>query len=461
MINKSADKTRRMLEDPVLPLLLRMSGPAVFSMLTVSLYNIVDSLFVSAVSELAMRAISIVAPVHMLMIAFGVGTSVGVNSYVARSLGSDDKESANAAATHGLVLSFVNWGLFVLVGIFASLPIVNMFTDHAQVIGDGVAYLRIISIASLGLFWQLHCEKIFQATGNMTRAMYIQLSGALINIALDPIFIFGWFGLPALGARGAAIATVLSQTIAGSVAVFLLLKRERILDIKIRGFRFRKTILIEIYRVGFPALVLQSVTAFVGMAFNMIIRPFSEIAITVMGIYFRLESFVFMSIFGIGQGALPLMAYNYGAKRYDRVKLILKNALIVTTVVMAISTALFQLFPHLLLGAFNATEEMLQMGIPALRRISLCFIFAGITIVLSNAFQALGKGSFSLFTSLFRQLALLLPLARFFAQWHLDYIWFSFVISDIGAMTLAIILYFRLSRKIIPGATADLIVSNR
>lgn len=439
-----------MLEEPVLPLLLRMSGPAVFSMLVMSLYNIVDSLFVSAVSELAMRAVSIVSPVHMLMIAFGVGTSVGVNSYVARSLGADDKESANAAASHGLILAFVNWGLFVLVGIFLSLPIVRMFTEHAQVISDGVAYLRIITIASLGLFWQIHCEKIFQATGNMMRAMYIQLSGALINIALDPILIFGWFGLPAMGVRGAAIATVLAQMIAGSVAVYLLLKRERILEIKVQGFRFQKPVLAEIYRVGFPAIVLQSVTAFVGMAFNMIIRPFSEIAITVMGIYFRLESFVFMSIFGIGQGALPLMAYNYGANRYDRVKLVLKNALIITTVIMAVSTVSFQLFPSLLLGAFNATEEMLLMGIPAFRRISLCFIFAGITIVLSNAFQALGQGSYSLFISLFRQLALLLPLARLFAEWHLDYVWFSFVISDIGAMMLAIILYFRLSRKIMP-----------
>ncbi|NLC41059.1 MAG: MATE family efflux transporter [Clostridiaceae bacterium] len=448
-----------MLEDPVLPLLLRMSGPAVFSMLTVSLYNIVDSLFVSAVSELGMRAISIVAPVHMLMIAFGVGTSVGVNSYVARSLGSEDQESASAAATHGLVLSFVNWGIFVLLGLFAALPIINMFTDHAEVINDGAAYLRIITIVSLGLFWQLHCERIFQATGNMTRAMYIQLSGALINIVLDPILIFGWFGVPALGVRGAAIATVLAQMIAGGVAVFLLLNRESVLDIKIQGFRFQKTILKEIYRVGFPALVLQSVIAFVGMAFNMIIRPFSEIAITVLGIYFRLESFVFMSIFGIGQGALPLMAYNFGAKRYDRVKLVLKHALMVTTAIMALATVLFQLFPGLLLAAFNATEEMLQMGIPALRNISLGFVFAGITIVLSNAFQALGRGKHSLFTSLFRQLVLLLPLARLFAQWHLDYVWYSFLLSDFGAMVMAVILFLRLSRKIMPEVGSELITS--
>ncbi|NLA70832.1 MAG: MATE family efflux transporter [Clostridiaceae bacterium] len=455
MTKKPIDKTRRMLEAPVLPLLLRMSGPAVFSMLIMSLYNIVDSLFVSAVSELALRAVSIIFPVHMLMIAFAVGTSVGVNSYVARSLGSEDQESADAAASHGFMLSFFNWSLFVIVGILGAPTLVRLFTEHADVIDGGVAYLRIITIASLGLFLQIHCEKIFQATGNMTRAMYMQLTGAVLNIVLDPILIFGWFGLPAMGLRGAAIATVVSQLIAGGIAVYVLLKREKTVKVRVRGFRFQKPILFAIYRVGFPAMVLQSVTALVGMVFNMIIRPFSEMAITVMGVYLKLESFVFMPVFGIGQGMLPLIAYNFGAKRYDRVKLILKNGLMLTTGIMAVSTVLFQLFPNLFLGAFNATPEMFVMGIPAFRRISLCFVFAGVTIVLSNAFQALGRGSHSLFISVFRQLALLLPLARLFAEWHLDYVWFSYLISDIGAMTLAIILYVRLSRDIMPVVATD------
>ncbi|HZK29462.1 MAG TPA: MATE family efflux transporter [Clostridia bacterium] len=455
MTKKPIDKTKRMLEAPVLPLLIRMSGPAVFSMLIMSLYNIVDSLFVSAVSELALRAVSIIFPIHLLMIAFAVGTSIGVNSYVARSLGAEDQESADAAASHGFILSFFNWGLFVLVGLFVAGPVVRLFTEHAEVMSDGIAYLRITTIASLGLFWQIHCEKIFQATGNMMRAMYLQLTGALINIALDPILIFGWLGMPAMGVRGAAIATVISQLIAGGIAVYILLRRERVLNIRVRGFRFQKPILKAIYRVGFPAIILQSVTALVGMAFNMIIRPFSEIAITVMGIYLKLESFVFMPVFGIGQGMLPLMAYNFGAKRHDRVKIALKSGLMLTTGIMVVSTVVFQLFPNFLLGAFNATPEMFAMGIPAFRRISLCFVFAGVTIALSNAFQALGRGANSLFISLFRQLALLLPLARLFAEWHLDYVWFAYPISDIGAMTLAIILFFRLSRRLMPDVAID------
>ncbi len=444
------DKTTRMLEAPILPLLLRMSGPAVFSMLIMSFYNIVDSLFVSMVSETALRAVSIISPVQMLMVSFAVGTSIGVNSYVARSLGAEDYERASSAATHGFLLSFFNWAIFLIAGYFASPMILRLFTDHAEVFQDGTAYLRIVTVASLGLFWQIHCEKIFQATGNMTRAMYIQLAGALINIALDPVFIFGWFGLPAMGVSGAAIATVLAQLIAGAIAVYLLLRRESVLSIRLKSFRVSGHILAEIYRVGLPSLVMQSVTAFVGMAFNMIIKPFSEVAITVLGVYLKLESFVFMPVFGVGQGMLPLMAYNYGAERYDRVKLVLKNGLLLVLGIMSVSMVVFQLIPDLLLGVFNATEEMYIMGMPAFRSISTCFVFAGVTIVLSNAFQALGRGSYSLFISVFRQIALMLPIARLFAAWHLDYVWYAFVISDFGAMLVAIGLFIWLSRRILP-----------
>ena len=313
------DKTSRMANAPVLPLLLRMSGPAIFSMLIMALYNIVDSLFVAAVSEIALRSVSIIFPIQMLMVAFAVGTSVGVNSYVARRLGAEDVETASLAASHGLALSFVNWAFFLVAGYLAAPELVKLFSDHHQVIGDSVAYLRIVTVASLGLFWQIHTEKIFQATGNMTRAMYIQLTGAILNIILDPILIFGWFGLPAMGVQGAALATVIAQLIAGAIAIYLLTKRERVLKVSLKGFRFQREILVAIYRVGLPSLVMQSVTAMVGMAFNMIIKPFSEIAITVLGVYLKLESFVFMPVFGVSQGMLPLMAYNYGAGRYERV----------------------------------------------------------------------------------------------------------------------------------------------
>ena len=308
MTDKQMEKTRRMAEAKVFPLLVRMSGPAMFSMLIMSLYNIVDSLFVSAVSEIALRSVSIIFPVQQLMVAFAVGTSVGVNSYVARRLGAEDPETASAAASHGLALSFVNWMIFLVAGSLLAPVVVNLFSNHEEVIGGSVAYLRIVTMASIGLFWQIHCEKIFQATGNMTRAMYIQLMGALLNIVLDPILIFGWFGLPAMGVRGAAIATVFSQIVAGAVALYLVLRKEAVVRVRLRGFRFQKHILASIYRVGLPSLVMQSVTAMVGMVFNMIILPFSEIAITVLGVYLKLESFVFMPVFGIGQGMLPLMA---------------------------------------------------------------------------------------------------------------------------------------------------------
>jgi putative MATE family efflux protein len=448
--DKQIDKTRRMAEAKVFPLLIRMSGPAMFSMLIMSLYNIVDSLFVSAVSEIALRSVSIIFPVQQLMIAFAVGTSVGVNSYVARRLGAEDPETASAAASHGLALSFVNWLFFLVTGSLMAPVVVNWFSNHGEVISSGIAYLRIVTVGSIGLFWQIHSEKIFQATGNMTRAMFIQLTGAVLNIALDPILIFGWFGLPAMGVRGAAVATVVSQIIAGGAGVHLLLHREKVIKVRLRGFRFQKHILAAIYRVGLPSLVMQSVTAMVGMVFNMIILPFSEIAITVLGVYLKLESFVFMPVFGIGQGMLPLMAYNYGAKRFDRVRQTLKSGMILMAGMMSFSTVVFQLIPRLLLGAFNATEEMYEMGIPAFRNISICFLFAGIAIILSISFQALGRGTYSLFISIFRQLVLLLPLARLFAVWHLDYVWYSYVISDLGAALMAAFLFRRLSARIMP-----------
>ncbi len=451
-----------MVDAPIFPLLIRMSGPAVFSMLIMSLYNIVDSLFVSKVSEIALRSVSIIFPVQQLMVAFAVGTSVGVNSYVARRLGAEDLETAGEAAAHGLVLSFVNWLIFLVAGSLLAPTVVHLFSKEPQVIADGIAYMRIVTIASLGLFWQIHCEKIFQATGNMTWAMYIQLAGALLNIILDPILIFGWLGLPAMGVPGAAIATVIAQILAGAAAIYLLLVREKVMKVSLRGFRFKRHILISIYRVGLPSLVMQSVTALVGMVFNMIILAFSEVAITVLGVYLKLESFVFMPVFGVGQGMLPLMAYNYGAKRYDRVRQALKSGLILTTAIMSLSLVLFQIFPRILLTAFNATEEMFAMGIPAFRNISLCFIFAGVAIVLSIAFQALGQGTYSLFISVFRQLVLLLPLARLFAVWHLDYVWYSYAISDLGAALMAAFLFRRLARRLIPletGQQADLLES--
>ncbi|NLB51066.1 MAG: MATE family efflux transporter [Clostridiaceae bacterium] len=444
-----------MAEAKVFPLLVRMSGPAMFSMLIMSLYNIVDSLFVSSISEIALRSVSIIFPVQQLMVAFAVGTSVGVNSYVARRLGAEDPEAAGSAASHGLVLSFVNSLFFLVTGFLLAPAVVNLFSNHGEVISGSVDYLRIVTMASIGLFWQIHCEKIFQATGNMTRAMYIQLLGALLNIALDPILIFGWFGLPAMGVRGAAVATVIAQIIAGAIAVYLVLRKETVIKVTLKSFRFQKHILAGIYRVGLPSLVMQSVTAMVGMVFNMIILPFSEIAITVLGVYLKLESFVFMPVFGIGQGMLPLMAYNFGAKRYDRVRQTLKSGLILMAGIMSFSMVLFQLIPRLLLAAFNATEEMYTMGIPAFRNISLCFIFAGIAIILSISFQALGKGTYSLFISIFRQLVLLLPLARLFAVWHLDYVWYSYAISDLGAALMAIFLFRRLSSRIMPATREE------
>jgi putative MATE family efflux protein len=426
-----------------------------FSMLIMSLYNIVDSLFVSSISEIALRSVSIIFPVQQLMVAFAVGTSVGVNSYVARRLGAEDPEAAGSAASHGLVLSFVNSLFFLVTGFLLAPAVVNLFSNHGEVISGSVDYLRIVTMASIGLFWQIHCEKIFQATGNMTRAMYIQLLGALLNIALDPILIFGWFGLPAMGVRGAAVATVIAQIIAGAIAVYLVLRKETVIKVTLKSFRFQKHILAGIYRVGLPSLVMQSVTAMVGMVFNMIILPFSEIAITVLGVYLKLESFVFMPVFGIGQGMLPLMAYNFGAKRYDRVRQTLKSGLILMAGIMSFSMVLFQLIPRLLLAAFNATEEMYTMGIPAFRNISLCFIFAGIAIILSISFQALGKGTYSLFISIFRQLVLLLPLARLFAVWHLDYVWYSYAISDLGAALMAIFLFRRLSSRIMPATREE------
>lgn len=427
----------------VMPLLLTMSAPAMLSMLIQALYNIVDSFFVGQISEEALRAVTIVFPVQQLIIAFAIGTSIGVNSFLARSLGRKDQAVADSTAVHGYVLSLFNWLLFVLVGLFLTDPIIHLFTDQAAVAAMAKTYMRVVTFWSGGVFVLIMSEKTLQATGDMIHPMILQMSGAITNIILDPIFIFGHLGLPAMGVKGAAIATVIGQWIGAFASLYILYSREHEVSFSLKGFRLNKNIIRSIYQVGIPTTIMGAVNAFLIMGLNAIIKPFSETAITALGVYYKLQSFVFMPIFGLGQGLMPIVGYNYGAEKYDRAKETIKYGLIFAGIVMGIGLLFFQLMPDLLLKIFNPTDELLAIGIPALRIISLCFLTAGFSIVLSNSFQALGHGQMSLIVSLLRQALLLLPGAYFLAKISLKAVWFAFPLAEGIAFIICIILFLR------------------
>lgn len=433
--------------EPILGLLLKMAAPAVLSMLIQSLYNIVDSLFVSRISEEALRAVTIVFPVQQMVGAVSIGTAIGVSSYVARRLGARDNEVAGAAATHGMVLSVLSWAILAVISYGAAPAVIRFFTHDASVITDGIAYMRIVNVLSIGFFLMIASTKTLQATGNMLRPMLISLISTAANVILDPILIFGKLGFPAMGVAGAAYATVIAQILGAVLGVYALFRHNDEFKVKFRGFRFDGDIIREIYRVGAPTLVSLVVTASITMIFNAIIRPYSEIAITVLGLYFRLESFVLMPLFGLGQGMVPLAGYNYGAGLCKRVLETLRYSMILMLVHLGFCTVLFEVFPVQLLSIFNATPDMIDIGIPLLRIIGAAFLFIGINITSSNFFQALGRGLFSFLVSMLRQLVLLVPLAYLFAQYDLNLVWYSYLISDGIASVVSVILLIYLIRK--------------
>lgn len=417
-----------------LPLLISMALPAILSMMVQSIYNIVDSYFVARISEEALRAVSIIFPVQQVMIALSAGTGVGVNSYLSRSLGRRDLQAAQSTATHGFVLATVLWLVFAGVGFVTSSFYMTLFTQELTVIEMGSAYMRIVTVFSCGVFWEIMLEKTLQATGSMVLPMVLQMIGAIGNCILDPLFIFGFAGLEGMGVAGAAIATVLSQILAFVCGViWLRMKPPAIaLHLSLRAFHLDRSILKGILGVGLPSIVMMCVSAFLVMMLNTLLRAFSESAISVLGIYIKLQSFVMMPIFGLGQGLLPIVGYNYGARNPKRIAAVMRYALCLSCSFMTLGCVVFQLFPAELIRIFDATDSLLALGIPALRINSWSFLPVSLSLIAVILFQGLGLGKRALLISLLRQLIFLLPIAWAGSRWiGIEGVWIAFPIAEL------------------------------
>ncbi|MBR4889091.1 MAG: MATE family efflux transporter [Clostridia bacterium] len=443
-------KENKMGTAAILPLIISMSLPAMASMLVQALYNVVDSIFVAQVSENALTAVSLAFPVQNLLIAFSVGSGGGVNSLVARKLGERDLHAANSAATHGLVMGTLLSVPFILFGLFFSGAFANAFATTEATAAQCADYLRIVSVCSFLVFIQVSCEKILQSTGNMLWPMIMQMTGAVTNIILDPIFIFGYLGLPAMGVTGAAIATVIGQGVGCAIGLFAMFFRNKALKVTLKGFRFHWQTIRNIYSVGIPSMIMQGIGSVMTMSMNTILGGFSETAVAVFGVYFKVQSFVFMPVFGMNAGVAPIMGYNFGARNKKRVLDALKYALIIATTIMGLGMLIMQLFPDKILMIFDASENMMSIGVSAFRAISLCFIPAAIGISFSSLFQATGRGVYSMSISMARQLLMLIPCAFILSKvGGLNATWYAFPLAEIIAIVLSVVFFLSLKRKVI------------
>lgn len=433
--NTSINKINKMGETPIGKLIMSMSWPAILSMFIQAFYNVVDSFFVSKISEQALAAVTYIFPIQMLIISVSVGTGVGINSLISRRLGARRYEEADMAASHGYRLSFFNWALFALIGIFLSKPMMNMMSETPYIIESGTSYMFIITVGSLFAMVQVTTEKILQATGNMMFPMICSIAGAITNIIMDPVLIFGMGSFPEMGVTGAAVATILGQFVSMCLGQILLFKGKHPVRVKLFGWKMQSRIIKDIYAVGIPSILMQSIASVMQFGMNIILGSINETAVAVLGVYGRLQSFIFMPVFGLNQGVLPIMGFNYGARNRKRLMETYRKGFFTAFAIMALGLIIFQLFPDDLLAIFNSqgSEEMNEIGIPALRIISLCFLPASFGIMSSSIFQAIGHGFMSLWGSLLRQLVVILPAAWIFAHFfELTTVWFSFPLAEIA-----------------------------
>ena len=432
---------------PVGRLLASMAIPMMISMLVQALYNVVDSVFVSRLSENALTAVSLAFPLQNLMIAVCAGTAVGMNALLSRSLGAKEQEKADLAANTGIFLALCSFVVFCLVGVFFSHTFFLLQTDVEEIVTAGTAYGQICLGCSIGLFCQFTFERLLQSTGRTHLAMCTQILGALINIILDPILIFGFFGAPKLGVAGAAVATVAGQCVAAVAALIMNLKCNPEIHLSLKKIRWHGAMVKNIYRIGLPSIVMMSIGSIMVFGVNRILISFTTTATAVFGAYFKLQSFIFMPVFGLNNGMVPIVAYNYGAKKPDRVKRTIKLAILSAIGIMAVGLAIFELFPGFLLAFFDASENMLAIGIPALRIIALAFVFAGFCIIAGSVFQAIGNPFYSLIVSVCRQLVVLLPVAWLLSKTgNLTLVWLAFPIAELMSLTLSIIFLRRTLR---------------
>ena len=435
---------------PVNRLLLSMAVPIMISMLVQALYNVVDSIFVSRVGENALTAVSLAFPVQSLMIAISVGTGVGINALLSRSLGEKNFDEADRAANNGVFLAVMGSLVFMLFGFFFAKQFFLSQTSDPEIIGYGVQYLEICTIFSIGMFGQMTFERIMQSTGKTMYTMVTQGAGAILNIILDPILIFGLLGMPAMGVSGAAVATVIGQCVAMLLALFFNLTKNKEIKLTIKGFRPNGGTIKRIYAVGIPSIIMQSIGSVMVLGMNNILMSFSSTATAVFGVYFKLQSFVFMPVFGLNNGMVPIISYNYGARHKHRMVKTMKISVMYAVAIMLVGLLIFQAGPGMLLGMFNASEDMMGIGTIALRTISWSFLFAGFSIVISSVFQALGNGMYSLIVSVVRQLMVLLPIAWLLSKsGNVNLVWLAFPLAELIAAIVTALFMKKVNRVII------------
>ena len=439
----------------------KVSVPIMVSMLVQALYNVVDSIFVAKYDPDALTAVSLAYPIQILMIAFSTGLGVGINSLISRRLGEHRTEDAREAAKNGFFLLTLAYLLFLVFGLFFNGLFFRLTTQDANLQKLGETYAGIVTIFSFGLFYSIGFERLVQATGNTMLSMIMQLVGAITNIILDPIMIFGYLGCPEMGIAGAAIATVIGQMFGMVLGLILNQKKNPELKITFDSFKIKGEILKNILSVGFPSIIMQSISSVMSMLFNLILMPFGNAAVSVLGVYFKLQSFVFMPVFGLSNGLVAIVGYNYGARIRKRVYEAVRVALVYAAVIMAAGTILFLIIPDVLMGLFDKTADgsIRALGAPALRIISSHFILAAIGITLSTVFQAIGKGFYSLIMSLCRQLIVLIPAAWILSRIGLQATWWSFPIAEVVSLGICLTLYRRVDRKILSRMDESIVVS--
>lgn len=431
---------------PVRPLLIHMAWPMMLSMLIQALYNLVDAMFVSRLNREAFEALALCYPIQMFMVAVCVGTGVGVNALLSRRLGEQDPVGANAVAMNGVFVYLMSWLVFLFFGLFLASPFMGLFTKNAAVAGYGHVYLAIVTGGSLGMTMQFVTERILLACGDPVGPMVIQGVGAVVNLIFDPLLIFGLGPFPQLGVAGAAIATVMGQ-LTGMVVGFILVHRCKAMSLSPKGFRPDGAVIAELYRIGLPAIVMQSLSTFMTLGLHKIMALYSSSAVFILGAYFKIQSFVFMPVYGLTNGLVPVLGYNYGAKNRTRITGLIQFALLITAVIMAAGTLLMLCLPQVFLSLFDAEHQVMAAGIPALRMISLSFLFAGISVVLCSVLQAVGESMLSLVISLARQIVLMLPGAFLLGLLRPELMWLCFLLAELLGFGLALVLYRRVYRR--------------
>ena len=431
---------------PVKQLIIAMSLPMMISMLVQALYNVVDSIFVAQIEEDALTAVTLAFPMQNLMIAVGAGTGVGINALLSKALGEKRFDKSDAAANTGIFLSFLNFIAFLVIGFLLSEPFIRTQTADPKIIAYGTTYLRICCCMSVGVFFQITFERLLQSTGRTLYSMISQLTGAVINIIMDPIMIFGLLGCPKMGVAGAAYATVLGQVIASFLGLYMNLKVNKDITISLKEIlRPKREIVKAIYAVGVPSILMMSIGSLMTYLMNRILIVFSTTTTAVFGVYFKLQSFFFMPVFGLNNGLIPVLAYNYGARNRERISESLKFAMMLAVVIMLVGMIVFEVIPGQLLGMFNASDDMKQIGIPALRIICLSFPLAGFSIAMGSIFQAFSESIYSLIISIGRQLVVLIPIAWLLSlTGNVNLVWWAFPVAELVSLVLSVFFFKRL-----------------